>query len=316
MLASGPPPATSRTAGARFSGAPGIESGALLYYGAVALRDMSEKVCVVTGANTGIGRVTAVDLARRGARVVFACRSQERARDAMDEARAAGAADRVDFVALDLVELRSVRRAANELLERGHPIHVLVANAGLAGSRGATADGFELAFGVNHLGHFLFVELLRQRLVESAPARIVLVSSQSHYSAKRVDWDAVRRPTRSITGLREYAVSKLANVLHGAELARRLEGTGVTSYSLHPGVIASDVWRRVPWPVRPAIKAFMKTNEEGAQTSIHCATAPELATETGLYYTDSRPKKPSALARDPALAAELWQRSAAWTDIG
>ncbi len=109
----------------------------------------------------------------------------------------------------------------------------------------------------------------------------------------------------------EYSVAKLANVLHAQELGRRLEGTGVTTYSLHPGVIASDIWRRVPWPIRPLMKLRMKSPQEGAQTSLHCATSPEVSGETGLYYEECRRKEPSRTAT-PALAAELWERTAQW----
>lgn len=276
-------------------------------------RDLDGRVFVVTGANTGIGAATARALAERGGRVVLACRSEEKTRPVIDAIEQGGGA--ADFLRLDLADLSQVRAAADELLGRGHPIHVLVANAGLAGQRGLTADGFEMTFGVNHLGHYLFTRLLLDRLRESAPARVVVVASAAHYDAKGIDWDAVQHKTRSVSGIREYAVSKLANVLFAAELARREQGTGITTYALHPGVIASDVWRRVPWPVRAVMKRFMKDTEEGAQTSIYCATAPELADETGRYYDDCARKTPSHLAQDPELAAELWQRSEEWVGL-
>jgi retinol dehydrogenase 12 len=139
------------------------------------------------------------------------------------------------------------------------------------------------------------------------------VASASHYQARNgIDWDTVRQRTKTITGTREYGVSKLANVLFAAELGRRLAGTGVTTYSLHPGVIASDIWRRLPFPARQIARSFMKSTDEGAQTSLWCATAPELAGQTGKYYTDKAEKTPSRPARDEQLAAELWQRSEAW----
>ncbi len=276
-------------------------------------RDLDGRVFVVTGANTGIGAETAKALAARGGRVVLACRSEDKTRPVIDAIERDGGA--ADFLRLDLADLSQIRDAAAELLGRGHPIHVLVDNAGLAGQRGLTADGFELTFGVNHLGHYLFTRLLLARLGESAPARVVVVSSAAHYDAKGIDWDAVRHKTRSVSGVREYAVSKLANVLFAAELARRERDHGITTYALHPGVIASDVWRRVPWPVRAVMKRFMKSPEEGARTSIYCATAPELADETGRYYDDCARKTPSHLAQDPALAAELWRRSEEWVGL-
>jgi NAD(P)-dependent dehydrogenase (short-subunit alcohol dehydrogenase family) len=217
----------------------------------------------------------------------------------------------VEFLSLDLGDLSSVRACADAFLARDEPLHTLVNNAGLAGERGLTRSGFELAFGTNYVGPFLLTNLLLDRLRESAPARIVNVASDSHFSPSGIDFDAVRTPTKSVTGMHEYGVSKLANVLHAQELARRLEGDGVTSYSLHPGVIASDIWRRVPWPARAVMKLTMKSPEDGAKTPVYCATAAECAQESGHYYENARRKQPSA-ATTPELAAELWKRSEGW----
>jgi NAD(P)-dependent dehydrogenase (short-subunit alcohol dehydrogenase family) len=172
-----------------------------------------------------------------------------------------------------------------------------------------------MTFGVNHLGPFLFTMLLLPRLKAAAPARVVNVASTAHYQAKTIDFGRLQSPTRSITGLDEYQVSKLGNVLFTRELAKRLEGTGVTTYAVHPGVIASDIWRRIPWPVRPVVLKFMKTTEEGAQTSLWCATAPELATHTGKYYDDRKEKRASKVALDDALATQLWSKSAEWAGV-
>ena len=276
------------------------------------MSELDGRTCVITGANTGIGRATAEELVRRGARVVLACRAEERTRPVLDALRAEVPDADVSFLALDLAALASVRDAAAALQDVGEPLHLLIDNAGVAGQRGVTAQGFELAFGINHLGHFLLTTELVDRLGAGAPARVVVVSSDSHYDAKAViDLDDVQHPTRSVTGLPEYGVSKLANVLFAQELARRLPAEEVTTYSLHPGVIASDVWRRVPWPVRPIMKRFMRSTEEGAQTSLWCATAPELAGESGRYYADCQPKEPSAAAT-PEAAARLWERSETW----
>ena len=138
------------------------------------------------------------------------------------------------------------------------------------------------------------------------------VSSWGHSRAKRVDWDALRRPTSTVSGFPEYCVSKLCNVLFTKELARGRAGAGVHSYSLHPGFIASDIWRGVPWGVRHVIKLFLSTNDEGARTQIWCATAPEIADQDGRYYDACREKKPSRLAEDAALARSLWERSEEW----
>lgn len=277
-------------------------------------KDLEGRTMLVTGANSGIGRATALALGKRGARLFLAGRSEERTRPVMEEIRSSGN-DQVTFLPVDLGDLASVRDCAARFLASGAPLHVLINNAGLAGRRGLTPDGFELAFGVNHLGPFLLTELVVPRLKESAPSRIVNVSSRGHYRARGIDFGSLRKPTRPATALAEYNVSKLCNVLHAKDLARRLEGTGVTTYSLHPGVIASDVWREVPWPVRSLIKAFMRSSEEGAETSIWCATAPELAHQTGRYYDACREKRPSALAEDEALSKELWERSVEWTGI-
>ncbi|HUQ03752.1 MAG TPA: SDR family oxidoreductase [Kofleriaceae bacterium] len=277
------------------------------------LPDLTGKNAIVTGANTGIGRITALELARAGARVWLACRSKDKTQPVIDEIKAAGG--EAEFLALDLGSLATVRAGAQAFLELGLPLHILVNNAGHASARGTTRDGFEMTFAVNHLGPFLFTVLLLPRLKEAAPARIVNVASKAHYRAKPIDFARLQSPTRSITGLEEYGVSKLGNVLFSRELAKRLEGTGVTTYALHPGVIASDIWRRIPWPVRPVALKFMKTTEEGAQTSIWCATAPELAAATGRYYDDRKEKRPSKVALDDALAAQLWAKSAEWAGV-
>lgn len=273
--------------------------------------DQAGRVFLITGANTGIGKETASALAARGATVYLACRSEEKTRPVIEELSSRTGNDSLHFLRLDLGDLASVRACAAEFLATGEPLHVLLNNAGLAGSRGRTDSGFELAFGTNHIGHFLLTELLLERLRDSAPARVVTVSSVGHFQAKGIDFDAVRHPTKSVTGFPEYCVSKLANVLFTQELARRLEGTGVTTYALHPGAIASDVWRRVPWPIRPVMKLFMKSTAEGAATSLYCAASPEVAGESGQYYDDGKRKEPGKHAT-PELAAELWRRSVEW----
>jgi NAD(P)-dependent dehydrogenase (short-subunit alcohol dehydrogenase family) len=218
----------------------------------------------------------------------------------------------VFFLALDLADLESVRACAAEFLGRGEPLQVLINNAGVGGVRGLTRQGFELMFGVNHLGHFLLTRLLLDRLVSSGPARVVTVSSDAHYNARGIDWDALRRPARGITGLGGYAVSKLCNVLFSQELARRTEGTGVHAYALHPGVVASDIWRRVPWPVRPLVTRNMLSVTEGAATSLYCATSPSVASDSGLFYDKCALREASPVATS-SLGRELWERSEAWT---
>ena len=276
-------------------------------------KPLQNVVALVTGANAGIGRATAIELARRGARVFLAARSETKTRAVVEEIARATPSAKPEFLSLDLGDFASVRRCADDFLRRDVPLGLLINNAGVGGHRGLTPSGFELTFGTNHVGHFLFTSLLLERLKKSAPARVITLSSRAHYRAGGIDFEAVRRPTRSISGIDEYSVSKLANVLFSAELARRLQGTGVTTYAVHPGVVASDIWRRIPPPFQWVMKLFMLSNEDGAKTTLHCATSPEAGAETGLYYDKCQPARPSALARDLHLAGELWRRSETWT---
>ena len=244
----------------------------------------------------------------------LASRSEHKTRPVMDEIVAQTGNSELEFLTLDLGDLASVRACASAFLGTGEPLHGLINNAGLAGQRGVTDSGFELAFGTNYVGPFLLTDLLLDRLRESAPARIVNVSSIGHYRAPGIDYEAVRQPTKSFTGMPEYSVSKLGNVLHAEELGRRLQADRVTTYSLHPGAIATNVWRRVPWPVRPLIKRRMQSPAEGAKTTLYCATSPDVAAESGHYYDDCRRKEPNEAAT-PQLAEELWNRSIAWLDL-
>jgi retinol dehydrogenase 12 len=276
---------------------------------------VSGRTVVVTGANTGIGRATASALARRGWRVYVASRSAAKGEEAVASIRAATANESVFLLPLDLADLDSVRSCASAFLARGEPLHVLINNAGVAGRRGLTRQGFELMFGVNHLGHFALTEALLGCLAASAPSRVVTVASDAHYNAAGIDFEALRRPARGLTGLHEYAVSKLANVLFSQELARRTAGTGVTAYALHPGVVASDIWRRVPWPVRPIVTRRLLPVSDGAATSLYCATSPEVAEASGLFYDKCAERAASPVAT-PELGRLLWDRSEAWTAPG
>jgi len=272
------------------------------------LTSMAGRTFLVTGANAGIGYATAQDLAARGGRVWLACRSRAKGEAAVAAISAASGSGQVRLLHLDLSDLASVRQCASEFVALGEPLHVLINNAGLGGARGRTADGFEIHFGVNHLGHFALTQALLPLLRDSAPARIVTVASDSHYQAKGINFEGLRNRTKGITGLPEYAVSKLCNVLFAAELGRRLDGTGVTAYSLHPGVVASQIWRRVPWPARQLVTRRMLTIEQGARTSLYCATSPDVAGESGKYYESCREREPSKLVT-PELAASLWEYS-------
>lgn len=273
-------------------------------------KDLIGKTILITGASSGVGLVSAKVLAERGAFVVLAVRNRQKCEPVLAEITAAGG--KGEILELDTADLSSVKAAADRYLASGRSLDVLLNNAGQAGARGISKDGFELAFATNHLGHFLLTEKLLPLLKKAPQGRVVNVASKAHYDAKTLDWDALRKTTANFTALPEYAVSKLCNVLHARELARRVAGTPVTTYSLHPGVVATDAWRRVPQPLAWLIKRFMITVEEGAKTQVHCASAPELAKETGLYYDTMKPRRPSALARNDELATELWEKSSEW----
>jgi retinol dehydrogenase 12 len=272
--------------------------------------DLQGRTFLVTGANSGIGRAMVEALAARGGRVVLAARSEERTRPVLDGIRAQRPSAEVEFLQVDVSDLASVRRAASTYLATGRPLDVLVNNAGVGGTHALSADGFDLTYATNHIGPFVLTNLLLPKLRESPQGRIVNVASVGHMTAKRMDWSGLeRRTTPKRSGFPDYAVTKLMNVLHAKELARRLTGTRVTTYALHPGGVKSNIWRALPGPVQWVIKLFLISNEEGAKTQLYCATAPELAGVTGRYYDKLREVQPNRLAEDPGLARELWSRT-------
>lgn len=264
---------------------------------------------LITGANSGIGVFTARDLADRGATVIFAGRSEARTRPVMSDIATSTGNDKLEFLPCDLGSLQSVRDAADAFCRSDRPLHLLINNAGLGGARGLTADGFELAFGTNHLGPFLLTERLRGHLV--AGSRIVNVASKAHFQAKGIDLPQMRSVTPSLKGMSEYAVSKLANVLHASALAEQLKGRGVGAFSLHPGVVGTNIWELgMGKTLAKVVGFFMMSSEEGARTTIHCATAPGLEAHSGAYFDKCAPVKASRLARDKALEQALWDYSA------
>ena len=278
----------------------------------MATADLKDRTFLVTGANSGIGRALAEALAGRGARVVLAARSAERTVPVVEAIRTRYPSASATFLPLDLADFASIRRATDQLRAAGHGLDVLVNNAGVAGTFGLSRDQFDLTYAVNHLGPFLLTNLLLPQLCESPAARIVNVSSVAHFRARTIDWTRLERqstPRRS--GFQDYAVTKLMNILHAKELARRLGGTSVHTYALHPGGVASNIWRALPGPLQWLLKLFLLSNEEGARTPLYCAAAQEVSTATGRYYDRSREARTNPLADDPSLAAELWARSEA-----
>jgi retinol dehydrogenase-12 len=272
---------------------------------------MTQKVALITGASSGIGRITALELLKLGWHVVAAVRNSS-VRDSLLLQLKQEASDpsNLSLINLDLSDLFSVQQCAREFLKTGLPLHALILNAGVAGQRGATVQGFELAFGVNHLGHFLLNELLIDHLCKSDDARVVTVASRAHrHATAGIDWERVQRPTRSILGIQEYAVSKLANIWFSNHLSRRLTGTGVSTYALHPGVVRTGIWRYAPGWTKPILALRPMLDEtEGARTTLHCVLhAPQ--SETGLYYVNSSFAKPSSIAYSLDDAATLWSKS-------
>lgn len=279
--------------------------------------DLRGRTFYVTGANSGLGRATVEALAERGGSVVLAARSAERTRPVLEAIRARHPSASVEFVLLDLADLESVRRAAEAYLATGRPLDALVNNAGVARTFALSADGFDATYATNHIGPFLLTQLLLPALSRAPGGRVVNVSSAAHLLAKGIDWSMLERRTEARrAGLRDYAATKLMNVLHAKELARRLHGTRVTTYALHPGGVASGIWRSVPQPLRWLLLRFLISNEEGARTQLHCATAPELAAETGRYYDKRRQAPCNPLADDEALARELWRRTEGAVGLG
>lgn len=276
-------------------------------------RDLQGRTFFITGSSAGIGKVTAEVLAGRGGRVILANRSEAKTRPVLDAIKAAGGD--ADFIPLDLGDLSAVRRCAEAFIARAEPLHVLINNAGVAGVRGTSPDGFQLTFATNHLGPFLLTNLLLPLLRAQPGSRVVNVASRAHTRPRGIDWERLRQ-RESITGFPEYAVSKLCNVLFTAQLARGEAGPNVHSYALHPGVIASEVWREVPWPIRPLMMLRMKTPAQGAVASLRCAASPEVADHDGRYYDEDGSERAAArLAQDPDLARELWTRSAQWARL-
>ena len=275
-------------------------------------RPMTGRTVLVTGGTGGIGRATALGLADRGAHVAITGRDEARAEAAAGEIRAAGGGQ-VDVFVADLSSQAEVRRLADEVLRRLPALDVLVNNVGgYWNTRQVTADGLERTFALNHLAPFLLTHLLLGRLTANAPARVVTVASHAH-SRGRIDFDDLQGE-RSYSGARAYSQSKLANVLFSYELARRLHGSAVTANALHPGVVRTSFGAEDPAGVQrllvPLIRPFMKSPAQGAATSVHVASAPELEEVTGRYFTNSKPTRSSESSHDQAAATRLWLVSA------
>ena len=283
--------------------------------------DMRGRICLVTGANNGIGKETAVALARMGAALTMTSRHQARGEAALSEVKARSANEAVDLMLCDFASLSSIRSLASRFRERHDRLHVLVNNAGaFNATRSETEDGFETTFGVNHLGYFVLTNLLLDLLRAGAPSRIVNVSSRAHLGAAMEFADL--NSQGKYRGMRAYARSKLANVLFTYELAKRLEGSGVTANCLHPGVVRTGFGKNNAGIVKLAFQAFqlvgrpwLKGPEEGAQTSIYLASSTEVEGVSGKYFANRREEPSSPASYDNETARKLWQISERLTGV-
>ena len=280
--------------------------------------DMHGKRCVITGATSGIGGATAVALAVAGAELTLVCRSRARADASCDAIRRVAPDAQVDLVLADLSSHAEVRDAAARLLEDPRPIDVLVNNAGVTHLKyTTTVDGIETSFAVNHLAYFLLTLLLLDRIRAKTPARIVNVASHAHRFG-RVDFDNLNHES-DFGWMKVYGQTKLANILFSFELARRLEGTGISVNCLHPGGVrtrlgahnAPRIHRLVMWLATPVLRS----PEQGAHTSVYLASAPAVAGGSGEYFANCKPASSSKEARDPEVAKRLWQVSERLTGL-
>jgi NAD(P)-dependent dehydrogenase (short-subunit alcohol dehydrogenase family) len=276
------------------------------------------KTVLVTGATSGIGLEASVALARQGARVVLVGRDRAKAEQSAATLAARSGAKPQAHLLCDFSSQASIRVLAREVLERFERIDVLVNNAGgVSKARRVTVDGIEATFAVNHLGYFLLTNLLLERLVRSAPARVVSVASIGHRRGT-LDFDDLGFE-RGYSIMKAYARSKLANVLFAAELARRVADKGVTSNSLHPGAVATNIWSGAPLWAKPIIlllfRPFFIGAEQGGSHIVRLAASPELDGVTGKYFEEGRLVAPAPLAQDAALARRLWDVSSAMVEL-
>ena len=278
--------------------------------------DMAGRICVVTGATQGIGRAVAGGLARRGATVVMIARRPDVAREVAQEIAVSSPVP-PEVIVGDLASQQSIRDAASEIAHRYPHVHVLVNNAGVfSRRREVTADGIELQWAVNHLAYFLLTNLLLDQLRAGSPSRIINVASGAHGGA-HIDFGDLQGE-RAYHGSRAYSQSKLANILFTYELARRLDGSGVTANCLHPGVIGTRLladYMGVPFAGRALASTFGAKPEQGAETILYLATSPDVEAVSGKYFENKRPVRSSSQSYDVGTARRLWEVSAGMTGL-
>ncbi|KAA0704166.1 Dehydrogenase/reductase SDR family member 13 [Triplophysa tibetana] len=279
--------------------------------------DVTGKTAIITGGNTGIGKATAMDLAGRGMRVILACRNQQKAEAAINDIKKATCSNDIVYMELDLGSLKSVRSFAETFLKTESKLDLLINNAGLVAD-GKTTDGFGIEFGVNHLGHFLLTCLLLDRLKESPASRVITLASMA-YRWGKIDFDSLISTKDLGSGryswqfFQAYCNSKLCNVLFTHELANRLKGSNVTCYSVHPGVVKTELSRHVSlWQkvfIEPIARLLFLDPKTGAQTTLHCAVQEGIEHLSGRYFSCCSVEEVFANAKDDAVAKKLWDVS-------
>jgi NAD(P)-dependent dehydrogenase (short-subunit alcohol dehydrogenase family) len=281
--------------------------------------DLSGKTCMITGATSGIGKAAALALAKFGPSLVLVARDPARAEQTVKEIAEQTGNRNVEAMLADLSSLDQVRRLAGDFLAAGRPLHILLNNAGVVMlRREETVDGFEATFAVNHLSYFLLTNLLLERLEASAPARIVNVASDAHvYARGPLDFDDLQS-IKGYASMKVYGKSKLANILFTRELARRLEGTGVTANCLHPGLVGSSLGKNngvLGNLATLALRPFARSTAKGAETAVYLCTSPDVEGVSGKYFFDKKEKWPKRYAQNDDDARRLWQVSAEMTGL-
>jgi retinol dehydrogenase-14 len=276
--------------------------------------NMTDKICLVTGANSGIGKETALALAKMNARVVMVCRDRARGEAALQEIKQQSGNTSLELMLCDLSSQKSTRQFADDFKATHDRLDVLVNNAGVyLRKRTLTTDGIEATFAINHLAYFLLTNLLLDILKRSAPSRIINVASDAH-AYGQVDFENLQGE-KKYGGARAYAHSKFENIMFTYELARRLEGTGVTVNCLHPGAVATGIFRALPKPLEAIIKLFTLSPEKGAETSIYLASSPDVEGVNGKYFVKKAVAKSSQSSYNEEVAHRLWDVSAQLTGL-
>jgi NAD(P)-dependent dehydrogenase (short-subunit alcohol dehydrogenase family) len=276
--------------------------------------EMKNKVCVITGATSGIGKLAAISLAKKGTELVLVCRDTNRAKELIEEIQKLTGNSKVNVLNADLSQQSAIRQVVDEIKKQHPIIDILVNNAGIAvRDRRLSADGIELTFAVNHLAYFLLTNLLLETIKSSAPARIINVSSEAHRNAK-LDFDNLQSE-KSFSGFGAYSITKLCNLLFTYELARRLTGTGVTVNAFHPGYLNTNIFREARSLLRFLVRLTAGNPQRGADGIAHLATAPELDNVTGKYFKGTQIAQSSPISHNQAAAEKLWEISSRLTNL-